>query len=152
VQDAGAVRRPERGQDTEAHLSGLRGRQRPVFDDHIAQRTVRNKLHHEPWLAVFLDDVVDGDHVRVAEPRGHLGFPQGATARDLPFPRVQQRGPDDLLDRDIAAQQLVACPPDDSHPAPADDGAKPVTPGKKAFWLGGIHISPITLSRLRLTM
>ena len=82
----------------------------------------------------------------MAQARGHLGLTQRAASRDVAFGGVQMRRPDDFLDRDIPAEQLVAGAPDDSHPAPADNGLKPVTPGKKAFWLSGTHVRPITPS------
>ena len=133
MHDPRIVRGPERGQDPKAHPGGLSRWQRPVSHNRVPQRTVRDKLHHQPGPTVLLDNVVDGDDIRVAEPGGHLGFPHRATPCDVPFGGVHLRRPDDLFDGDIPAEQFIAGPPYQAHPAPTDDAAKPVTPGKEAL-------------------
>ena len=87
-------------------------------------------------MVVFLDDVVDPDHVAVIEPGGHLGLPRGAAARGLPFVLGEVGGPDDFLHRHVTAEKLVAGSPHDAHPAVPDDLAEPVAPSEQASWLG----------------
>ena len=110
-------------------------RQRPVIADRVTQRPERHEFHHDGRPAIIVDDVVHADHVRVAEPRGHLRLSHRAAAAGFPLSILHLRRQDDLLDRHIPGEQFVAGPPDHAHPAAADDGTKPVPSGKKASWL-----------------
>ena len=88
-------------------------------------------------LAVFLEDVVHADHVRMAEPRGHLRFSHRAAPDNVPLSIVHFRRPDNLLDRHIPVEQFVVRPPDGTHAAAADYGAKPVPVGEETLRLRG---------------
>ena len=77
---------------------------------------------------------------------GHLGFPDGAAARELLL-RLGEVRPEDLLDRHVPVQQLVAAPPDHAHPAPADDRDEPVASGQQASRLSLVHGRPTTRRR-----
>jgi hypothetical protein len=73
----------------------------------------------------------------VTEARGHLGLAHRAAPRGLPFGRIQQLRPDDLLYGHVPVEQFVARPPDRAHPATANDGTEPVPPGQDALRLVG---------------
>jgi hypothetical protein len=77
------------------------------------------------------------------EPRGQLRLPHGAAASDLELPRIRMRRPDDFLDCHITAEQFIVGPPDSTHPAATDNLTKPVSPGKKTFWLRHGHFSQL---------
>jgi hypothetical protein len=107
--------------------------------DRVTQRRERHEFHHDGRPAVILDDVVPADHVRVAQPRGHLRLSHRLAAAGFPLGILHPRWQDDLLDRHMSRQQFVAGTPDQAHPAAADDGTEPVPSGKKASWLRNGH-------------
>ena len=139
MDDTGLVRGPQASQHTQAHAGRLGGGQGTVLGDDLAQRTERHEFHHDRRTVVFLDDVVDGHDVRMAQPRGHLRFPHGTVACGLAFRRAHLRRPDDFLNRHIPVEQFIARPPDSAHPALTDNRAKPVAPGQQAIWLASSH-------------
>ena len=77
-------------------------------------------------MTVFLEDVVDADHVDVRNAAGYLGFPDGLAAGDLLLGLGVVRRPDELFHGHVPFEQLVAGLPDHAHPASADDSAAPV--------------------------
>src|ERR1700678_4277879 len=95
-------------------------------------------------MAVFLEDVVDADHIQVREAAGHLSFPEGTAAGDLLLGLGEVRRPDELFHGHLAFEQLVASLPDRAHPASADDGTEPVAPGKQTSRLSQLHVAPAT--------
>jgi hypothetical protein len=127
VHHPGLVHRAQGAQHAEADLGRLGRGNRPVLGHRVAQRAERDELHDDAGAVVFLDDVVDGHHVRVMEARRQLRFADGAAAGDLTLGRVELRRPDDLLDGHVPVEQFVARLPDRAHSAPADDGAEPVS-------------------------
>src|ERR1700761_6100913 len=94
-------------------------------------------------MAVLLDDVEDLHDVSVVEPARYLSFPDGPAGRELRF-GLAQGGPADLLERHVPVEQLVVGPPDDPHPAAADDRGEPVASGQQAFRLRRVHTRPTT--------
>ena len=128
MRDALRVRGVQRGEDLQAYLGRLRGGERPLLPQDVTQRLIRQKLHDDPRVIVFLDDVVDEDHVAVIQPCGDLRFPDGATAGCLTLAVGEAGRPDDLFHRHVTVEELVAGPPHDAHPAVPDDLAEPVAP------------------------
>ena len=68
VNDPGRVCVGEGVRDLLADLRHPRPRQASGRLDLSAQRPARDELHHDPWRAVMLDDIMDRDHPRMAQP------------------------------------------------------------------------------------
>lgn len=96
---------------------------------------------------MFLDDVVDGDDIRVMEPGRHLRFPDRAAPRVLSFRVTQVGWPDNLLNRHVAVQQFVMSTPYGPHPAVTDGLVEPIAPGEKAYLLSRIHLARLPRDR-----
>src|SRR5690606_22098873 len=117
VEDAPGVGGLQRVEDGQADLGDPPLGQRPVLADHLVERPARHQVHHDPRLVPVHDDVVDHDDRGGAEPsRGpgladRAGVVLGALGVAEP-----ERGAD-LLDRDIAVEQLVDGPPHGAAPA-----------------------------------
>ncbi len=110
VDNTARVRVGERGGHRRAVPPRFVPAERSAADDAV-QRRAFHELHDEHRLAVVLQDVVEADQVRVLEAgeRRRLpleALPQLGVVRD---PRVED------LERDVAAQPLVACSPDHAH-------------------------------------
>ena len=80
------------------------------------ERPAADELHREEDLVVDHADVVDGDDVRVREPRHRLRLAQQARARRVlhALPRLEQ------LERDLAIELRIVRAVDHAHPAGAD--------------------------------
>ncbi len=128
VQDAGGVGVPQRVEHADADLGGLHHRQRPALPHGLLQRPGAHQLHDDPGTSVLLDDVVDGDDARVAEPRGGPCLAQHAPVRDLLARLVEAEGQDQLLDRDVAVKEHVVGVPDHAHATTADRREQAVAP------------------------
>ena len=106
------------------------GGSRPSHGQHLVERPRRDELHDDPRAAVFLGDVVDGDHAAVRQPRGGPRLAQRplvgvAAAR----PRRSEAEMHDLLDRHVTVEELVARTPHHAHGATADGVLQVVPPG-----------------------
>ena len=77
-------------------------------------------LHDDPGPAVLLDDVEDPHGIRVVDGGDGTRLPQGAAGEPLALVAGDVRREVQLLDRDLAVQQLVIASPDDAHAAGAD--------------------------------
>jgi len=75
-----------------------------------AQRLARDELHHDPWRAVLLDDVVDGDHAGVGKAgrRPRLVHRTGDEFSVLLRWLLREK---DFLDRHNPVQELVTPTP-----------------------------------------
>jgi hypothetical protein len=127
----GPVRRHQGGQDLQADLGGAARFQRALGGHHLLQRAGRHVLHDDPGAAVGLEDVVHLDHMGVAQPGRGAGLAQRAPLHRVPLAGHQLRWQDDLLDRDVAVERLVAGEPDFAHAAPAERVAQPVAAGEQ---------------------
>jgi hypothetical protein len=81
-----------------------------------------DQLHHDPWTAVLLDDVMDGDHARVVEHGGGAGLAEHAVIKQHALADPQLSGQGHLFDRDVPVEHFVVGPPHGAHTAPADHG------------------------------
>ena len=102
----------------------IRG-QRPVAAYQCRQVQALDVLHHEPLLVVLVDEVEHRDDVRVVDPRRQLGLALGAGQVGLAGSGRHA----DPLQRDLAAEELVAAEPDRPHPATADLALEGVAAG-----------------------
>jgi hypothetical protein len=120
------MRPPQRGQQGEPDPGRLPRVDRPVGRDPLREGAAVDELHDDVGAFVLLDDVVDDDDVRVAEPGHRPGLPQGAFAQ-LPGRLLRERGVEgQLLDRDTPTEEFVGGTPHDAHTAAADPGLQPV--------------------------
>ena len=113
MDDAAAMRVPERVEHLHAQVRGLRRRERPEPIRQIVERLPPHELHHHQQLVVLLMmELVDGRDARVIETRerDRLG------AETLQQVRVGQVGIEDL-DRDLAVERLVHRLVDGAHTA-----------------------------------
>src|SRR5690606_39595718 len=77
------------------------------------------------------DDVVDGHHAGVVQPRRRPRLPQRPAVPVVAFLVAQPLGQDDFLDGDVTVEDLVAGTPHRAHGAAADDGFEPVPAREK---------------------
>ena len=135
VHGAARVRRRQPVGDLGADPRGPLGRERAVVGHDLRQRAAGDVLHHQPDVVPLLDRVVDRDDVAVVERGGGPGLAHG--------PGEVRRGltgqAADLLDRDRAAEQLVAAEPDAAHPATAHLALHVVAAGDGLGW----HAAPL---------
>jgi len=124
-----ATGRAQRGEQLAADLGrALRG-QRAVLGHDVPQRPGGHEFHHDPRPPAVFHDVVDRDHVRVAEPRRGPGLPQGALPEHGTLRLGDVEGRRDLLDRYLTVEQLVGGQPHRAHAATAEFPDQPVPPG-----------------------
>ena len=134
VHHARGVRRAQRlgrlGQDR----GGFVRRHRPLVADQVGEVAPLDVLHDQPLLVVVLDEVEDGHHVGVVDPRGDPGLPLGAHQV-----RAGAAGHDaDPLDRHFPAEHLVAAEPHGARPATTDLPVERVPPSDhRASLCGG---------------
>jgi hypothetical protein len=74
------------------------------------------------------------------KPGGGPRLAQGTLAKLVSLGSAELRRPDDLLDRDMAAQQLVRGTPENAHPAAAYHRVQPVPPSDQGTRLSTIHL------------
>ncbi len=116
VDDARGVRRGQGVGRLPEDGGGQVGRECSVPLHQARQGHALDVLHHQPALVALGDQVEDGHHVRMVEPGRKPCLPLGAhEVRGL-----AARGRADPLDRDVAAQVLVASEPDRAHAASTD--------------------------------
>ena len=138
VDDPPRVRGLERAQQRQPDLRRLLRRQRAVVAHDVRERAGLDELHDEERRAVVLDDVVDGDGARVVEPGGGPRLAPGALDEHGAVVVGQPVREGDLLDGDLAVEDLVARPPDGAHAAGAQGRAQPVAPGDEPV-RGEVH-------------
>lgn len=102
---------------------------RTARGDPFGERAALDQLHDDVRAFVVLDHVVHDDDVRVPQLCDGTGLAQGPVALLSGLVRGECGVEGDLLDRDLAAEQLVGRTPDDAHAAPPDPGLQPVTAG-----------------------
>jgi hypothetical protein len=129
VQHAGVMRGGERGQQLLADPGDPERGQPPLDGQHLVEGARRDQLHNDPRPAVFLGHVVDGDKAAVRQPCGGPRLAQRALVGVPPLLLTEQGGDHDLLDRDIAVQNLVARTPNNAHGTAANGVLEVVTPG-----------------------
>ena len=100
-------------------------RELPVVRDLVGEGLALDILHDQPGPTVMVDHVVDGDRVGVVERGGRAGLAHGALG--LGGRLAGQRA--DLLDRDLAAEDLVTAQPHGAHAAPPDGAQHLVAAG-----------------------
>lgn len=124
VLDTGAVGGPQRGEDAPADPGRLRHGERAPGQA-VGQAAAGHQLHDQPGVRVFgtVDDVVDDGDVRVLESGARPGLAQHPLAGLPRRVRIRRRHRrverPDLLERDLAVQDVVPRPPDQAHPAAA---------------------------------
>jgi len=119
----------QRRQHGEPDLRHPPGRQRAVLLHHVVQGAGPDQLHHDPGPALVLQDVIDRDHVRVAQPAAGAGLAHRALVELGPLLDRHVLREHDLLDRDVPMKHLIAGEPDPTHPAAADEARQPVAIG-----------------------
>lgn len=92
-------------------------RQRATSADGVGEGPAPHELHHEPWLAFLVDDVVHPHCSRCVHRRDRTGLTQRLRGQASPVGGQHSSGVVDLLDRHRPVQQLVVGLPDDSHAA-----------------------------------
>ena len=114
----------DRGQDLARVVDRDPDRRRPPADDQLLERPPREILHRDVVRPLGLAAVVDGDDVRVREPRSVLRLaPEALDERVVGgVPVVED------LDRDAPAELLVLGEIDVRHPAGAQLADDPVAP------------------------
>ncbi len=126
VDHADRVGALQRGEHLRADPRGLARVDHAVLLDQFGQRATVDELHHDPGLAVLLDDVVDGDDARVLDPGGRAGLLLHPRLDDLQV--LLGQVPDgELLDRDLAVQHLVRRTPHRAHAAAPKTRAQQVS-------------------------
>ncbi len=116
VHDAGRVRGGQCVGRLPQQRRGLVGGQGTVAPDQLAQGHPGDVLHDQPPLVALVDEVEDRDHVRVVEPGRQTALALGA----LQVGGAAAGHHADPLDRDVAAEDLVAGEPDGAHAAAPD--------------------------------
>ena len=132
VHDPRRVGGGERVRHLGADLRDLVHAQRAVLAEHRCETAGGQVFHDQPRLARLQCDVVDGDRVRMAQPRGDPALPQRPLALLVGFRRADPDRRQDLLDRHLPAQQFVAGQPHGAHPATTELGLEPVPAGDEA--------------------
>ena len=127
VDDAVAVRVPERGEDLTCIRNRDRDRARPPRPDELFERASLHVLHDDEVRAVRLTSVVDRDDVRMREPGGMRRLAAEALDELL----VVRVAVVQDLDRDAPAQLLVLREVDVGHAAAAELACDPVAAGEE---------------------
>jgi len=96
----------------------------------IAERRVGDQLHDYPRPPAVLNDVIHANDVQVIKPSRRAGLAKTTLPELIPLPGAELWRPEDLLDRHVPVEELVAGQPDKAHPATADDSPQPVPPGE----------------------
>ena len=124
VNDAVAVREPDRGEDLPRVVDREVDRRRTARDDELLQRTAVEVLHRDVVRAFRLAAVVDRDDVRVREAGGVLRL----TAEALDELFVTGVAVVQDLDRDAAAEHFVLGEVDVRHTTRAELAQDAVAP------------------------
>src|SRR5439155_19499158 len=133
VYQAGVVDGGERGGHLGAVPECPAPRQRTVVVQQVGQARTVDELHHHVGHVVLFAEVVDGVHVRVAQPGGGTGLAAHALAE-----RLVARVPfGEHLDGDRQSQHLVVPASHDGHAAGGDPLAPPV-PAPQV-----VHVLPV---------
>ena len=117
MHDPGAVRDRERARDLARNLDGFVGRDGAGVHP-LAQGDAFDELRRDVVSRVHLSDLVDGHDVRMIQSRSEAGF---ALQTSQPGIVRCERGRE-KLERDLAAEPLIAGAINDAHPAHAGDG------------------------------
>jgi hypothetical protein len=120
VQHARAMCGPEGGEHRQPDPGGAPRRQWTVFLDHLMQGPRRHVLHDDPRPRLGVHDVVDLHDVGMVELGRSPGLAERAVAQFVALGLGQPVRRDDLLDRHVTVQHLIAGEPDPAHPAAAD--------------------------------
>jgi len=102
------VRRGERRRELPSYPSHFGDRQRALPCEERGEALAFHVLHDDERAVVLLVNVVDRGDVRVIQPRGGARFPEGTLPQLLQLGLGQAEREYDLLDGDVAAQDLVA--------------------------------------------
>ncbi len=133
MQDARRVGAGQRAEHPHAEVGHLMRGQRAVLGEDLVQGPRLDEFHHDPRAAIGLDDVEDGHHRGMVQPRRGPGLPQGARVEDPGFlghhrARGHRATDTHLFDRDVAGQDSIPGSPDGPHGPAADGGLKEVAP------------------------
>ncbi len=120
--------RAQRVQQIGPDPRGLRGVDGPVRRDPVGEGVTVDQLHDDVRSFAVLDDVMDDDHMRMAQLRHRLGLAQGALTLPPGLGRGECLVEGELLDGDSPSQQLVGRPPYDAHAAATEPLLQAVTP------------------------
>ena len=86
------------------------------------------RVPHDQRSAVIVGDIMDGDDPRMVEASRRAGLPQHPPDQQIPLLGHQAVGQQDLLDRHLAIEDLVAGSPHPAHPTLADRLDQPIPP------------------------
>ena len=126
VDEAGVVGGVERRRDARADVDRQLGAQPGLHVEQLAQALAVDELHDDGLAALVLEDVVDGDDVRVGQP----GHGDGLTAETLGDDRVGGQARLEPLEGDLAIERDVGGEPHLGHPALRQSPLEPVAPGE----------------------
>ena len=119
VHDAALVGPGQRTGDPGPDVGHPQRGQAPLVGEDLGEGRPVDVLHDQPRAAVVVDDVVHRHDVGVVERGGRARLAHGARGLHLRLTRQAA----DLLDGDLAAEDLVPAQPDHAH-ATAPDGAQ----------------------------
>jgi len=126
VNDTGRMRDAQCVQNAQAYLDYLAWRQRPCLVDEVSQGTAREQFHDDPRTAVIFDDIVDGDNAGMVKPSRRTGLLHATGACQLLIVLRHGGGEHDLLNGNVAVQDLVVSAPDNPHPTLTDGRSQAV--------------------------
>ena len=116
----------ERDGDARADVDRQLGAQPRLHVEQLAQALAVDELHHDGLAALVLEDVVDGDDVRV----GQAGDGDGLAAEPLGDDGVGGQARLEPLEGDLAVERDVGGQPHLGHPALGEPPLEPVAPGE----------------------
>lgn len=153
VQHPGRVRGAQRAEDVQPDPGRLVGVDRTLLLGGVGERGPVDVLHHDPRPVVVLQNVVDGHHTRVGDPRGGPRLLLRTGVEHEPVGLRHEAARRQLLHRHDAVQHLVVRPPDLAHAAAPDGLAQPVATGEqkpRPCALRMFHLPPPVPSDARL--
>ena len=121
----------ERLEQVEADAGGGGCGEAPAERELVGEGAGRQELHHDPVRPVVLGDVEDGDRAVVRHPGGGAGLAQRPLAQLFGGLAGLAGWGRDLLQGDVAAEQLVVGRPHRAHPPAAEHAQQPVAPGEQ---------------------
>ena len=122
VHEAGVVGGVERRRDARADVDRQLGREAGLHVEELAQALAVDELHDDGLAALVLEDVVDGDDVRV----GEAGDGDRLAAEPLGDDGVRREARLEPLERDLAVEGDVRRQPHLGHAALGEPPLEPV--------------------------
>ena len=125
MDDPGAVRLLQRGSNLARNRHGALRRHPPVLLEHVGERSPLDVPHRQEAQSLVLPDVVDADHVLVAD----LAREEKLAAEALDDRGIASQVRAKDFQRGIDVELLVARPIDDPHPSHAGDSEHAIPAG-----------------------